>query len=589
MLRKSTFLIQIIHPCSNLDLKSNDATATLIYSRSEVKFQLSQILYTLGGTLTSCACSRPHYSASTLPPPGEPMRECVFVMMARFVAERSRFIGQPSARLSLGSNTSTPTPTSASSPSTFSGNSSITSSSPYSMARILNGPGGPHSSSSGAPPPSILSGLGGKKNSKHMASLSLSLPLDFSYSANLTVDLGPMVGWPIEEDALLEGGKKIQYPLGVGPGVCALDAVVASNPYPNGRSHRLPSNPQASTNGHGHGHGNSHSRKNARSMTPPPKRDRSSFDRDHEHELDSHAQSHSAPPHFAAVAPLMSRNAMAAGSSPLGNGLKARKWADIVGLNDNDGPPGRVGSTALGSLPKIQTGSMVLAGSISGTGSGTGKPKKKPSVPSLLVSPASPAPSPSKRVGSSPLTPSVSTSSFAASLSSSLGLGDSGGATVKSEEQEDMDMDMDVDSIEIEEQRQPSPPHSSSEDMLVDVDVDVDVTESVMALTEEVNGDDQASGLDADGGHVMVPPWARKRVRSAPSLSARAEGSYSPSAPHVSSSDTPDPSSSTASPVPTREIKMEEDIPDGLDHIPCKFVLLVVLPGFQTRYRRAES
>jgi hypothetical protein len=45
--------------------------------------------------------------------------------------------------------------------------------------------------------------------------------------------------------------------------------------------------------------------------------------------------------------------------------------------------------------------------------------------------------------------------------------------------------------------------------------------EGVIALSEELDGDDQAGGASPNGDAAMLPPWARKRVRSAPSLGAR--------------------------------------------------------------------
>ena len=78
--------------------------------------------------------------------------------------------------------------------------------------------------------------------------------------------------------------------------------------------------------------------------------------------------------------------------------------------------------------------------------------------------------------------------------------------------------------------RPPSP------DPLADMAADVNSEESVMALTEEVSGDDQASGLNTDGSHVTVPSWARKRIRSAASLSAPVDGSHSASDARLASS-----------------------------------------------------
>lgn len=506
-------------------------------SRNEVKFQLSQILYTLGGTLTSCACSRLHYSASTLPGPGEPMRECVFTLMARFVAERSSYIGKPTAGLS---------PSSA-----LANRVNIAATNSNSMDRLINGAGGPSTPTA----PLIIPSGPGRKNGKHSTTLSLNLPLDFSSIAHLNVDLGPMIGWAADQDDVDEKGKKMEYPLGVEPGVSVLEAMIGSTPHQNGRL--APRSSSLSSNQHV---------KNFRSSTPPPRRERLLMTYEDPSHPEGQAQSRSAPPHFAAVGPLMARNAIASSTSPLGDGLGvARKWADVVGLNDHDGWMGRTGSAGVtGSLPKLQA--VKTATTINGKSQGL--------IPSLLISPSSPSVASSssffatsssfariaaKRIGAAP--PSVITptnSSFADSLSSSLGLG---GSVEEPKMESEVLAFLESQSEHVDELELMVP--RSSDDMDVDIDIFEDTTVTVAA--EESTSEVTTNDGDRDGGpeEPMIPPWARKRVKSAPTLSARNALLESTDAPPLRHSSLAEVHVSTE----TKEVKIEftepSDLPDS--------------------------
>jgi hypothetical protein len=384
-----------------------------------VKTQLSQILYTLGGTFTSCACGRQNTLSFGA---GEPTRECVFSMMARFVCERSRFVGKPTASLTLSVPVLPP-------------------------LRPLNG-----SLKKGSRTPTATTPVMTPK-------LSLDAAFDRCWG---NIDLGPMVGWPDEED---EQSSKVAFPLGAGLGVCALPL---PNPLSqNGARRRFihsgaPSSPIVA----------------CRASTPPPTRT-SGVD------VSPQSHSHSAPPHFASTTSLMARTVASTGSPLVKNhelGLQPvrRGWADVVGLNDppnnsllrprapspspHNVPPsvknGR--GLILGApshiskmvLPKLQTGSAL--------------------IPGLKIQPMPRAPSP------------VRDSAFGAPLSSSLGL---------DMESDDMTTEMDLD--------------MSFETASVD---------SGIGLAEEPRGEASVSITNADGLPVKLPPWARKRVRSTSSI-----------------------------------------------------------------------
>jgi len=389
------------------------------FQRSDVKTQLSQILYTLGGTFTSCACGRQNNSSFGA---GEPIRECVFSMMARFVCERSRFIGKPGAGLTLSVPVVPP-------------------------PRSMNG-----SSKKGSRTPTVTTPVMTSK-------LTLDAAFD-SYRTN--IDLGPMVGWPDEED---EQSGKATFPLGAGPGVCALPLPSSSLQNGTRRCFVQPCTPSSLV-------------ASARASTPPPTRttDMGASPRN---------QSHSAPPHFANTNSLLAR-AAASTSSPLIRSQELdlqpvrRGWADVVGLNDSPNAPllyAHAPSSLHNVPPSVRSGRDRTFAAPTYVG--------KVSLPKLQTSGAV---APDLQVQVAHQSSSIRDSS---SLLSSLGLDvDSDDVTAE------MDLDTSFETVSIA------------------------TADSSFGLAEEPKGQDSVGITNADGQPVKLPPWARKRVRSTSSVSA---------------------------------------------------------------------
>ena len=286
--------------------------------------------------------------------------------------------------------------------------------------------------------------------------LSLDAASDH-YRAN--IDLGPMVGWPDEEDEL---SGNVTFPLGAGPGVCALP-LPGPLSYKGARQHIIYP-------------GTSHSPVvTCRASTPPPPG------------LDvSQSHSRSAPPHFADTGLFVQRTAVSVGSPlikghELGLQSGRRGWAGVVGLDeplDTSLHP----SPSLHNVPPSVKSGRDRTSTVTHTG--------KVLLPKLQTDGVLELDLEMQMMRQTP-SPVRDSAAFAASLSSSLGL---------DMETDDTPTEMDLD--------------TSFET------ASIATADSGFGLAEEPRGEDSASITNTDGEPVKLPPWARKRVRSTSSIPA---------------------------------------------------------------------
>ncbi|KAF8319613.1 hypothetical protein DL93DRAFT_101231 [Clavulina sp. PMI_390] len=382
----------------------------------------------MGGTLTSCACSSSSSSSwsssSSISSASagsrlsaEPIRECTFVMMARFVAERSRFIGKPSAGLSghgISSPSSStmiahhqrfasPSPLPAS-PSTPTPNHFVFSS----PAPSSSTPGRKSSSSKlgGAALPKLSLEANFEKLRNASATASASGSSD-GLSGNM--ELGPMVGWPEalgfaadpDADAAMEMEARKKFPVGILPGVSALSYFHAHSIYHPTTAASLrrfnsssSSTSTSSTMGGGSRAGTPTTPRASspaislyRSMTPPPRSSLAAYTSPSPSGNWSGIRlggSHSAPPHLTNPTTLLARTL--ATNGPVADAAAAttptpakRGWADVVGLHDRERDQMASASSSNAGTPPTTTKEYLRR-----SGSPTPSPSKRSSMPPSL-------------------------------------------------------------------------------------------------------------------------------------------------------------------------------------------------------------